>query len=381
MSVIIPITKPNKNSYFFALAGGGAASLQSPVVVTPDAATGNATIAVIADPAIATGQAGLSVISSANSPGTILVGGYGTDYSVGVPSQPAAVPPALPQFEIGVNDGVTPPVFVYNSGTGAVVIGDGSADVTATVELRQPLVLGSTLGGANRLILTQQSATAASIVQTIASGGTVEIGSSQAALATVSLSDAGAGSANVIIGGNAGSGLQLIGGATNATNAIRPAIASGGGLSIGSSFTTNPSAIVITDSGVGGTGRTVILNQAPPALVNNICTIQGQQATIPTSTENIDLPAGVVLTDGLYYFAVNVTGVGNAQFQASCIVYYNGATFSTGGATQSPVDGNGKYLQLYPNGATMVISWNGNAVLPGYVVLCPIFNAPIIGFA
>jgi hypothetical protein len=381
MSVLIPRTQPNKDSFYFALAGGGAASLQSPVVVTPDAVTGNATIAAIADPAIATGQAGLSVISSANSPGTILVGGYGTDYSVGVPSQPAAVPPALPQFEIGVNDGVTPPVFLYNSGTGAVVIGDGSAAVSATVELRQPLVLGSTLGGPNRLILTQQSATAASIVQSIASGGTVEIGSSQAALATVSLSDAGAGSANVIIGGNAGAGLQLVGGQTNVTNAIRPAIASGGGLSIGSSFTTNPSAIVMTDSGVGGTGRTVILNQAPPALANNICTIGGQQASIPNTTSTIDLPAGVVLTDGLYYFAVNITGVGNPQFQASCIVYYNGGTFSTGGSVQSAVDGNGKYLQMYPAGANMQISFNGTASLPGYVVLCPLFNAPIIGFA
>jgi hypothetical protein len=80
---------------------------------------------------------------------------------------------------------------------------------------------------------------------------------------------------------------------------------------------------------------------------------------------------------------VNITGVGNPQFQASCIVYYNGATWSTGGSTQSATDGNGNYVQLYPSGANMTIAYNGagGSSQPGYVVITPLFNAPIIGFA
>lgn len=379
-------TTPNGLDFFFATAGGGGGGgLQSPVVVTPVAGTGNATIAVIADPAIPAALAGLSVVGSSAGPGNIIVGGYGTDYNVGVPSQPVPLLPSLPQFEIGVNDGVTPPALTYNGGTGAVVIGDGSAAASATVELRQPLVLGSTLGGANRLIVTPNSGTSSQIVQTIASGGVVEIGSSQAYLGTLQVSDvAKNGSANYVeINGTAGSVPLFLSAAQGVGGNCYIYPDSPGGASVmnvGSSQ-INPSAISMTDGGVAGSGRTVIANLAPPSLANNICSINGQQASIPTGVNTITLPAGVVPTDGLWYFAVNVTGVGNPQFQASCIVYYNGATWSTGGSTQSAADGNGKYVQLYPSGANMTIAFNGSAAVPGYVVLCPLFNAPIIGFA
>jgi len=380
MSVLANTVQANRQSYFFALAGGGGGgtTLQSPASVNPDG-TGTATLAVSANQA--GGSAAVAVVGGATSSGAITVGGYGTTYRAAVLG-PAPILPSLPALTIGLNSSATPAIS-YDGGNGSLILGDGSL---GTIQTRNALFVSDVAtSGNNKLGMSPLTATTSVISQSMPGGGTVSIGSSTPFPATLVVSDVpknGAGNW-VEVNGASGqvplfiSGSQGVGGNCY----IYPdSPGNASVMNVGSSQ-INPSAITMTDAGVAGSGRTVIANQAPPSIVNNICTINGQQATIPNTTSTIDLPAGVVLTDGLFYFAVNITGAGNPQFQASCIVYYNGTTFSTGGSVQSAVDGNGKYLQMYPAGGNMQISFNGAASLPGYVVITPLFNAPIIGFA
>lgn len=361
---------------FYAISGGAAASLQSPVNVIPNVLE-DARINVNAGVG---GSAIVTVIGSATNTGIVGIGGYGESYTLGVTAAGGAAP-SVPAFSIGAV-GEPNVALSYDPGTHILTLSDN--DAAGIVFMRNAIAIGDPQGGANQLTMTPLSGTESVITQTVAQG-TLSIGASSTNNNILEVSDVPKnGAANYVeINGAVGqvplfiSAAQGVGGNCY----IYPDSPGGASVMNVGSSQINPSAITMTDNGVAGSGRTVIANLAPPSLANNICTINGQQATIPNTTSTIVLPAGVTLTDGLYYFAVNITGVGNPQFQASCIVYYNGSVFSTGGSVQSSVDGNGKYLQMYPAGGNMQISFNGTAALPGYVVLCPLFNAAIIGFA
>ena len=384
MSVLGSLTQANPQSYFFALASQGpGAGIQSPASVIPDG-TGNTTLALTA-----TGIAGASSISvtgSAGVPGgsgAITVGGFGTVYRAAVLNNGGAL-------QIGLNSGTEYPVIAYDSQTThQLTLGDRSAVSTASIQTNQPLVVRDyniDPSGTNGIVLLEDSTTACTITNVAASSGTLNIGSSQAYVSTLVVSDVPKNGASnyILVKGTSGQVPLFVSGAQGPGGDCFIYPDSPGALStlnIGSSQ-INPNAISMVDGGVAGSGRTTITNLAPPALANNICTVNGSQAVIGAGIYTIVLPVGVVPTAGLWYFAVNITAGGNQQFQASTIVYYSGTTWSSGGSTQSATDGNGKYIQLYPNGTDMTISYNGAAgsSQPGYVAVTPLFLAPIVGF-
>ena len=379
MATLGSLIQPNEQSYFFALSGPAPPApgqpLQSPVAVIPDG-TGNTTLALAA-----TGIAGASAVSVTGSagvpggPGNVIVGGFGTVYRMGVETNAGVL-------QIGLNS-VADPVIQYDSQvTHQLLLGDKSAIAGASVQTNVPFVVRDYANDptvANGLGLEVTNATQSTITNGCATGGTLQFGSSAVSLANLTIADAGANTAEVVVGGNSGIGIRLQGGVGSAPGSIYGNVGASGSIQIGSSAISQDN-IVMTDNGVANSGRTVITNLAPPSLANNICSINAQQASIPVGVNTITLPAGVTATDGLWYFGVNVTGGGNEQFQASTIVYYNGSTWSTGGSTQSAQDGNGKYVQLYPAGANMTISFNGAVAVAGYVVITPLFLAPIVGF-
>jgi hypothetical protein len=268
------------------------------------------------------------------------------------------------------------PALSYDETGHVVALGD--ANVAGSVKTNNALYVSDPLGGTNNIIISPTSATESTVAQSVASNGLIAIGSSIASPNNIKTYDI-TGVASTVVGGNTGVGIRMTGGVGSGAPTIYGDVADTGSVLLGSSA-LSPDNITMTDGGVVGTGRTVVKNLAPPSLSNNICSIGGQQVSIPVGVNTITLPVGVTATPGLWYFAVNITSGGNEQFQASCIVYYSGTQWSSGGSTQSAQDGNGKYVQLYSSGVNMTIAFNGGASVPGYVVVTPLFNASIIGF-
>ena len=217
MSVLGSLTQANPQSYFFALASQGpGAGIQSPASVIPDG-TGNTTLALTA-----TGTAGASAISvtgSAGVPGgsgAITVGGFGTVYR-------AAVLDNSGVFQIGLNSSA-PPVIQYDSQvTHQLLLGDKSGVASASVQTNVPFIVRDYTNDptvANGLGMEVASPTLSTIANTLASGGTLNIGSSLAASSTLVVSDVPShGAANYIqVKGGVGSvplfvsGAQGIGG-------------------------------------------------------------------------------------------------------------------------------------------------------------------------
>lgn len=246
-------TQTAPGSFLFALSGGSATSLQSPVNVTPSSVNGNATIAVISDQAFNNASAGISIAGSPNGPGALLTSGYGVDYSVGVPTQPVPAGPATVSFQIGANDGVTAPVFSYDVGSGNLILGDQSG---GTITTTQPLLVGDVVSDptlANRVSIAPDSATASHITPLCATGGTLAIGSSLAAANTLKVIDLGANTGVVEVGGySVGTAIKMNGGTTPVISTTLP---NTGSLTIKSSsagYSSDPNAngITFTDNPV-----------------------------------------------------------------------------------------------------------------------------------
>jgi len=186
MSVLGSSTQANPNGYYFTLNNGQASSLQSPVAVTADVG-GNTTLSLTAG-GIA-GASALSVTGSAGvpgGPGTITVGGFGTVYR-------ATVLDSSGILQIGLNSGTEYPVIAYDSQTThQLTLGDRSAVSTASIQTNQPLVVrdyNNDTAGVNGIVLLENSTTSCTITNVVASGGTLNIGSSQAFPSTLVVSD------------------------------------------------------------------------------------------------------------------------------------------------------------------------------------------------
>lgn len=183
MSLLGSLIQSNPQSYFFALSGGGAATtLQSPAVLTPDSG-GNTTLALNAS---GSGASALSVNGSAAGSGTVTVGGYGTVYRAAV-LDPSGV------LQIGLNSGAEYPAIIYDSQTThQLVLGDRSAVSSASIQTNQPLIVrdyNNDTTGVNGIALLENSTTSCTITNVAASGGILNIGSSQAFNNTLQVSD------------------------------------------------------------------------------------------------------------------------------------------------------------------------------------------------
>ena len=174
-------SSPGVSFYAVAGGGGGGGSLQSPVTVIPDNLE-NARINVNAGVG---GSALITVIGSATDSGVIGINGFGTAYTVGVTAAAGAAP-SEPSFSIGAT--LEPNVaFLYDPGTHQLSLGD--ADANGVISIRNGIGISDPDGVGNQLGISPVSATESSIVQAVASGGSVNIGSSQAFSDTLVVSD------------------------------------------------------------------------------------------------------------------------------------------------------------------------------------------------
>jgi hypothetical protein len=234
---------------FYATAGGGAAStLQSPVAVIPDV---NGSTEVVAQ-ATGNGDASLQALVYGGGFGTasILVGGGGPIYSMSVTANPGN-----DVLAIGVNGATTAAIF-YDGTTGDIEIGDRGA---GTIRMNNATAFYDTSidpTEANGVYIAPTSASSAVIENTIASSGTLSLGSSTNINQLV-LSDTGAGTGKVSVGGNGGASVVITGsGAGNNRVSVGTNAASNGVMSIGSS-TAFPNTIVVSDQAYLGAGNYV----------------------------------------------------------------------------------------------------------------------------
>ena len=339
------LTQANPQSYFFALASQGpGAGIQSPASVIPDG-TGNTTLALTA-----TGTAGASAISvtgSAGVPGgsgAITVGGFGTVYR-------AAVLDNSGVLQIGLNSSA-PPVIQYDSQvTHQLLLGDKSGAASASVQTNVPFIVRDYTNDptvANGLGMEVASPTLSTIANTLASGGTLNIGSSLAASSTLVVSDVPShGAANYIqVKGGVGSvplfvsGAQGIGGTCYIFPDAVPPTASQ--LRLGSD-SSNSDVLLISSSAV-----TVGTQAIPPVYP---CMVARQALPPPAIAYSVGSYSLTMagLPDGLYLATVYPVGAGTTDLNTlgSCFstnfVVKGGLCVRGGAATNNTGD-----VVMYP---------------------------------
>jgi hypothetical protein len=242
MSVLPNNTFASPGVPFYAAAGGGAAStLQSPVAILPDV-TGNTE--VIAQ-ATLNGNASLQAL--ANGAGTgdaaVLVGATGIVYSMSVSHTNS-------DLAIGLN-AAPQPAFLFDSANDTITLGTGGPGTVRTLNAFAAFDKSIDPTEANGVYVAPTSATSGTIANTVVSGGSLAFGSSATAAPEVLvISDAGAGSGNVKIGGNSGPDIYMIGsnGAFILPN-IRTTATTNGELTLGPTA-TNALTMFIRDGAV-----------------------------------------------------------------------------------------------------------------------------------
>ena len=266
MATLTSVTQANPYNFFFGSAGGGGggSSLLSPVAVVPDSA-GNVQVAAIASSGA--GDATLEVGSTNGNNATIQIlntpGGNSKLVmgQIGVPNGAVDIlAPGLAGGGLLVVENNTSgvPYLQVDTITNNVVIASPSGPGIANgiVTINQPVIIRDSAGGsANAVALSPSSATASVISQTVASGGTLNVGSSLATPAIISLSDTGANTGAAVVGGNGGNGLFMTGGNAGATvfPGIRANAVNSGTTGIGSSV-ANPLTILARDGVAANSG-------------------------------------------------------------------------------------------------------------------------------
>lgn len=265
MSSLPALTQGSPGSYFFALASGGGkvgSSLQSPVNVIPSAVDGTASLSVVTTAGAVNGAQMLIGDTDGNDVALTLsnTAGGSSDIFMGINGGSSSnfVHINAPSEVLSILNGRSQISFLsVDTINNDVVLGADLIQTTVPSGLTQSnnaLVIKDQAGtAANSMLLSPLSPTASVISQGIASGGSLNLGSSVACPGTVVISDAGAGLAQVSIGGNGGPSILLKGG--NSTTPTNPSIVGSvgnfGTLEFGSDL-VHPRTLTLDVNATGG---------------------------------------------------------------------------------------------------------------------------------
>lgn len=374
---------PSLNEPYFVLSStpgpGPDSSLQSPASILPEAGTGQAQLTI----ANAVGG-GVPVLSVSDTTGTNaqinITNAAGGNSSILMGQPPNAVQLIAPlsngQFQVQSAQSGLPYLLVDTSANG-VTLGNIIGAVGQTTSANKVVVASPSVSLAtNALTVAVTGNATSSISQSVSSQGVLTLGSSTAFPTVVQVADfMGVGSLSVTGGGGVGS-LLIRGGMAGTFNtcSIFPQAANGI-LDIGSG-TANTDAIKITDS---PQNQTVVKNLIPPAIStgNNIL-FAGPFATGGGNY----IPAPVGLVAGVYMMAIN--GIASSYFaQASCLAYWTGSVWGSGGAMVTPGNGTG-VLSIFPDLTTAGVLYYENTtsiVLTASLILIPLFVGNIPSLA
>ena len=256
MACLANTVQANSDSFYFALAGseGPGSSLQSPATVIP-AANGSSILNVIQTTGSATPAAAILVSSQNGNDAVVQIdsttGGNSslllTNSSVGGKSVFLANDGAS-TGSLAIGDNASGNVYMLIDTVGNdVSIGAtaGGAIPSGTVTTQSSLLVKDYVGGANAVAISPSSPTQSVIAQTIASTGTLNLGSSVACPGTIAISDTGAGTAVAQVGGNGGTNILMAGqGGSFPYTTIRTDAANSGTMTLGASVANNTTVFV-----------------------------------------------------------------------------------------------------------------------------------------
>ena len=273
MSVLPNNTFANLRTPLYApLGGGGGASLQSPVNILPEAngnvnlnvvattGAGEATVLIASD--VLGGNAGLTIGTTTGGSASILMGDAASPDAAVALVYPGAV---LGGGELNIQNVTSGlPVAVFDTVNNAVILGnDTTAGASALTTIKNGLKVADVpiTGSANGIGITMTTANIGVIAGTASGAGTntLQIGSSQNAVDTISLVDGGANTGYALIGGNGGENIYVAGGTGGAFPNIRTDAGNSGTLTLGASVANNQ-LMFLKDQVAAGTGVVDITN-------------------------------------------------------------------------------------------------------------------------
>ena len=254
------------------LGGGGGASLQSPVNILPEAngnvnlnvvattGAGEATVLIASD--VLGGNAGLTIGTTTGGSASILMGDAASPDAAVALVYPGAVMGGGELNIQNVTSGL--PVAVFDTVNNAVILGnDTTAGASALTTIKNGLKVADVpiTGSANGIGITMTTANIGVIAGTASGAGTntLQIGSSQNAVDTISLVDGGADTGYALIGGNGGENIYVAGGTGGAFPNIRTDAGNSGTLTLGASVANNQ-LMFLKDQVAAGTGVVDITN-------------------------------------------------------------------------------------------------------------------------
>jgi len=379
-------------SFYGPGGGGGAGStLQSPASIIADVA-GDSQLSIIS---AVGGVADLAVNGATSATVTLTAaGGTGAVVSVqGVPNNNLllgninmmTIGDGVLRIGTGLGVGGTPTSTMATfdmAGNNAVLTNPGLA---GSVQTGSPVTISNHTHPETNIVISPIAPSfglsgSSVISNTITSGGSLSIGSSNATPGIVNLLDVGAGTGEVIVGGNGGTGIVMKGSSSNAAAVISTDRTTGnlGVLTIGNVGTipqlqfsdSGVSSLVPLSTGLGVTftakgnislnaGASNIIQYATASQSGNAALGNGAAGTI-SGTTSATVPGG----QGLYTVFITAPSDGQAA-QVSCVAYWNGTTWQ-GGATGNPAyrinpAADFTYLTLLnTSGNPMVGTWTSN---------------------
>jgi len=385
MACLANTVQANPDSFYFALSGseGPGASLQSPANVIP-AANGTVNLNMVASTGV--GDATLT-ISSTNGNNAALdlvsTAGGNTYITMGeaLGDKVAILNSSGTSGVLAItNDSTSTPFFLVDTVNNNVSVGalSGGGVAVGTVTIQEALIIRDGAAGiGNSLGLSPTSPGASVISQTVASAGILNLGSSLANPAGLSISDiALPGQFNYTIvngtSGNPGLVLQGAQGGAGICGIRVNAVAGSGSLVLGSD-NTNTGLINITN-----TATTVNnLGGAPQVLL-------AQQNLAPGATGTIPTPTG----EGLYCIMGCSAGPGSSgqsrQAQVNVMAYVNSSgRIQMGGsgiADIGSVGGTDAFILIPIDGSsTMFYQNNGSQSVLNYSIQAFKISGPILG--
>jgi len=377
MSLLNNATLANPLNAFYSTTGGGgggSSSLQSPATITPVTATGSCTLSLLNS-----AGGGDSIVNIQDTTGNLAilnmsnVGGGNSVISMGVlgGAKVNLVTPSVDEGQLQVQSNATGTSYLtVDISNNNVVVGDIAS--LGSINLNCATIIKDSGAGANGIGLSPTTSTTSVISQTVASNGSLFIGSSLAEATTLHITETGGNGYLEVLGRGSANGVLLAGGSN--FGLVTTNTASGGQMSIGCSNAGNYDAIIITDT---PQYQTVIKNLIPPAISNgNNVLFAG-----PFNTGSGSIAAPIGLAAGVYLMAVN--GVTASYFaQCSCIAYWTGSVWGSGGAMIGNNNGTGN-LQVGPDPSVAggLFYTNSSGVsIAATIILVPLFigNIPVL---
>jgi hypothetical protein len=373
MSLLPNDTYANAGRALWAVAGsgggGGGSTLQSPASITP-AANGSNSLSVIVNSGA--GQDAFLTVSNTTGNDAVLelLTTAGGDAVVTMGSSAGEVAIVAPSLAASGKLNVCP----VTGGTPGVP--NLTVDtVGATVTVQNLLLVGQAAFG-NQAAFAPLTANTSKVTQTLAAGGSMSIGSSNANPSGLLVTDiAGGGFTNhVEVTGVAPNASLLLSGGQSANDCfIFPQVATGGILSLGSNNAANQDSVVLTDT------ATLInkLGGAPQVLAASGNLSPGN---VTPTTAVFPGPIG----EGLYCIMVASTPVStqnSRDAQLSTMAYINAAGQCQIGGNGTTVVGAGGSLDIYPLDGTsnFFLSYTGSQQLNNISVVAFKISGPIPG--